>query len=44
MPEAPRRYRRKPFAVFENGTRIYAPTKSLSRIGQDVLPAFRIRG
>lgn len=34
MPEARRRYRRKPFAVFENGRRIYAPTR-----GEDCYPA-----
>lgn len=27
MAQAPRRYRKKPFAVYEHGTRIYAPTK-----------------
>lgn len=28
MAQQPRRYRRKPFAVFEHGTRIYAPCPS----------------
>ena len=26
-----RRYRKKPFAVFESGTRIYAPSRNVSR-------------